>query len=196
MFKDCAAFLPVFLLAFATQSAYAFFDQPYITPSTPTSGQTGSVNIHGGMCDVILGQSGYPQISQQGNTITVLHFGARNTNPLFCNFGVGTVTTSIGSFQAGSYAVKVDLRYINILGSFVVDTLGTVPFDVTAGVTPPNPIPTLQKLGSLLLVLVLTGCATMALRTRRTSHPVTANGLTGGVCRRLTARKASDLHKP
>jgi hypothetical protein len=42
------------LCFFLAQSAYAFFDLPWITPVDPSAGDTVSVNIRAGVCDGIL----------------------------------------------------------------------------------------------------------------------------------------------
>ena len=166
MFKHRAALMILVLLA---QPARAFFDPPYITPAQPTAERPISVSIRGGGCDAITGLPGYPVVTQEGNAIAILFFGARN-GPEDCYYPVGTATFPIGNYADGSYTLKVELRYIGGTGLFVVDTLGVVPFTVTGGAPPPAPVsaPMLSIPGLSLLLLALAGIATWCLYPRRT----------------------------
>jgi hypothetical protein len=155
----------VLLSALTTKSADAFFDPPYITPAMPTVGETISVNVHGGGCDAIIGQSGYPQITQVGNAIRVLFFSAHYDDPEFCNLGEGTATRAIGTYPAGSYTLQVDRTYIDFFGNLVVGTLGSSAFTVTGGSAPAVPAPSLDSLGLGILGLMLFGIAGRRLRS-------------------------------
>jgi hypothetical protein len=157
--------LLAFALALCVQPARAFLDLPYITPEHPAAGQPISMNIYGGLCDAIVGLQGYPQITQQGNTIHILFFSVHYDDPEFCNLGVGTATTSIGSYPAGSYTLQVERRYMTVFGPWVQETLGVIPFTVT-GAPPAQPIdaPTLSVAGLVGLLLMLVGVALFALR--------------------------------
>jgi len=109
--------LLVLALALCAQRAWAFLDPPYITPEIPISGQPISINIYGGFCDAIVGLEGYPQITQQGNNIRIIFFSVHYEDPEFCNLGVGTATTLIGSYPVGDYTLQVERRYIGFGGS-------------------------------------------------------------------------------
>ena len=162
------------LLMLASLPAQAFFDPPYVTPAQPQSGETVYMNIRGGECDAIAGWPGdpdrYPQITQEGNAITILWFGLRETDPLFCDLGVGTVTHALGSYPAGDYTLTVKLLYLSLLtpSGFQIDTLGVVPFMVAGGPAPSTPIgaPTLGRFGLLAIVVLLAGAAMFTLRCR------------------------------
>ncbi|NCT67202.1 MAG: hypothetical protein GXC76_06080 [Rhodanobacteraceae bacterium] len=167
MLKHRVALMVALVCLLFAQVAQAFFDPPYLTPAQPLAGQTVSVSIYGGECDSILGFPGYPQITQQGNAITILFFGVRYTNPILCNIDVGTATFTVGAYPPGSYTLKVALRYPGPLGSFVVDTLGTIPFTVAPVAGPPIAAPALGKPGLYLLALALAALAAWAVRTRR-----------------------------
>jgi hypothetical protein len=162
---------PVLALLFTLYAPHtqAFFDPPYITPASPIAGQTISVNIRGGVCDAILGLPGYPQISQQGNAIRILFFGARFTDPILCNLGVGTATFPVDAYPAGTYTLQVDLYYFDMNGDDAVDTLGIVPFTVAGAPSPAIAAPTLNTLGLGALALIVMGCAGWAMRKRRMS---------------------------
>jgi hypothetical protein len=168
MFKHRVGLMMILVLL--AQPARAFFDPPYITPALPIAGQPISVNIRGGICDAIIGLPGYPQVTQEGNAITILFFGVRNSNPEDCYYAVGAAAFPVGSYEPGSYTLNVKLRYIGGTGLFLVDTLGVVPFTVTGGVPPPAPVsaPTLSIAGLILFLLALAGIATRCLYSRRT----------------------------
>jgi len=168
MFKHRGALMMI--LALLAQPARAFFDPPYITPAQPIAGEPISVNIPGCICDAIIGLPGYPQVTQEGNAITILFFGVRNFDPEACYYAVGAAAFPVGSYVPGSYTLNVKLRYIGGTGIFLVDTLGVVPFTVTGGAPPPAsvPTPTLDIPGLSLLLLALAGIATCCLYSRRT----------------------------
>ena len=159
--------LLMMILALLAQPAKAFFDPPYITPAQPAAGLPVSLNIYGGVCDAIVGLPGYPQITQQGNSIRILFFGIHYGDPEFCNLGTGTATAPIGSYPPGAYTLQVDFRYIGAGGSFVVDTLGIVPFTVTGTAAAPTAVPVLDIAGAIILVTTLACCALRRLRSKR-----------------------------
>ena len=65
----------VLTLALASPRAVAFFDPPWITPTTPRAGEVVSVNITGGVCDGVFEHPGYPQITRDGSAIRVVEYG-------------------------------------------------------------------------------------------------------------------------
>jgi hypothetical protein len=158
----------VVALAMCAGRASAFLELPYIAPANPTAGEMISVNINGGVCDAIIGLPGYPQITQQGNDIHILFFSVHFDNLELCNLGIGTATTSIGAFPAGSYTLEVERRYMTVFATWHQETLGLIPFTVSGG-PPSQPVeaPTLgiPGLGSLWLALIVV--ALLALRPRR-----------------------------
>ncbi|NCT67201.1 MAG: S8 family serine peptidase [Rhodanobacteraceae bacterium] len=169
MLKHRVALMMALVCLFFAQAAQAFFDTPYLAPAQPVAGQTVSIVIRGGECDAIVSFPGYPKITQEGNAITILFNGVRYTNPILCNIDVGTASFPVGSFPPGSYTLRVALRYPGPLGSFVVDTLGTIPFTVSPAVTPPVPAPALGGLGLYLLAFALAALAAWVLRARRSA---------------------------
>jgi len=163
--RHCLGSLLVVALALCAQRASAFLDPPYVTPANPTSADMISVNIHGGLCDAIVGLDGYPQITQQGNTIRVLFFSVHYDDPEFCDLGVGTATMSIGSYPAGSYMLQVERRYMTVLGPWAQETLGVIPLTVSGAPTqPPIEAPALSIAGFVSLLLVLIVAARLAFR--------------------------------
>jgi hypothetical protein len=148
--------LSVVALAMCAQRASAFLDPPYITPEHPMSGQQISVNIYGGVCDAIVGLPGYPQITAQENNIHILFFSVHYDDPEFCNLGTGTATIPLGSYSAGSYTLIVERRYMTVSGPWVQETLGVIPFTVSAAPSqPPIEAPTLSIVGLGVLGLAL-----------------------------------------
>jgi hypothetical protein len=162
-------FISLFALTLAStsSSAWAFLDPPYVTPEHPVQGQQVSVNIHGGVCDAIVGLPGYPQITAQGNDIHILLFSVHYDDPEFCNLGTGTATIPFGPYSSGSYILVVERQYMTISGTWARETLGTIPF--TVGGAPPQPpieAPTLRVAGLGALLLALIAIALLNLRTR------------------------------
>jgi hypothetical protein len=156
------------VLGLAAPSAYAFFDPPWITPAVPRAGEVVSVNIHGGICDAIFEWPGYPQITEQGNALRIVEYGAHVDFVDWCIYGVGTLTEPIGTFPPGDYTLTVDLLYDDLLYGPTTTTIGVVQFTVT-GVTPVESVPTLGLPGGLAAVFVVLGLAVWSLRTRRPS---------------------------
>lgn len=155
------------LAVFFTQTVFAFFDPPWITPTNPTAGDTVSVNIHGGICDGIIGAQGYPQITQEGNAIRIVWYGQHwpeGSSDLLCSFGVGTLTYPFGTFPPGNYTLTVDLAYRDFSGVPSIFTIGVVPFAVAGTPTAAEPVPTLNPAGLLALALTL-GLAAWTWRT-------------------------------
>jgi len=169
MFTHRVAPVLALLFAFFAQTAHAQLGPPYLTPAHPTPSDTIYVNVFGGPCDILDGGPLPPVITEQGSAITVIFFGAHNTDPESCIYTVGTQTSGVGTYPAGSYTLTVIWRYIDIFGNFVEQNLGTLPFNVSPTVPPPTPIsaPTLGGVGLSLLLLALTGFAASALRSRR-----------------------------
>jgi hypothetical protein len=151
--------------ALAPLIAHADFGIPYITPAHPAPGEPIFMNLYQGGCDAILGIPGYPQISQAGNAIRILFNGVRYTDPELCDLGFGTARYAVAAYPAGSYTLQVDLRYPNVGGEFVVETLGIVPFSVAAPAAPFS-APATTSGGLALLMGLLVLAALMAFRGR------------------------------
>jgi hypothetical protein len=137
------------------QSAQAFFDPPWISPATPTAGETVSVNIRGGICDAIFQEAGYPQITQQGNAIRIIEYGHHWDFQDFCIYGIGTLTRPIGAFPPGDYTLTVDFTYSDFLPAPTIVTLGVIPFTVTGAPTVTTPVPVFGPIGLLTLTMAL-----------------------------------------
>ena len=166
MFKLCSTCALTLFFAFSVQTAQAFFDPPWITPAAPRTGETVSVNIRGGICDGVVFRPGYPQITQQGNSVRLLEYGVHVDLEDFCIYGVGTVTEAVGAFSPGNYTLRVDFLYDDFLYGPTIINLGVIPFTVT-GVTPAAPVPAHSPAALLALALLVTGLALRALRVRR-----------------------------
>ena len=145
------------LVTLCARSAQAFFDPPWITPEVPMAGELVSVSIHGGVCDALFTEPGYPQITQQGNAIRMLRFGQHwpeGSGDLLCSYPTGTATYPVGTYPPGNYILTVELAYIDFFGMPSILTIGVVPFTV-AGAPSAAPVPTLSPGVPLPLSLVL-----------------------------------------
>ncbi len=154
------------MLAFVllSQLAQAFVDPPTLSPINPTENQTVSVNIRIGVCDSFIEQAGYPQITQSGNAIRILIPSIHAFDSSFCNFGTGTAIDPVGAFPPGSYTVQVDRTYTAVGPTrTVVETLGILPFIVTAAPAPAS-LPTMGIVGLIALITMILLIARMALR--------------------------------
>ena len=168
MLRNCLAAALLALCCLFARTACAFFDPPYLTPEAPVAGELVSVNIRGGVCDTILGLPGWPHISQVGNSIRIVFWGVRNEDPILCNYPVGTGTFAVGAYPAGSYTLQVDLEYFGDLGGILSETLGVIPFTVTASAAQPAALPSLNGIGLGILGLTLLVRAMRRLRRART----------------------------
>jgi hypothetical protein len=162
----------VFLALFASR-AHAFFDLPSITPEDPVAGETISIHIHGGECDAIFGEEGYPQITRQGNAIRMRWFGQHypeGSGDLLCAFPIGTLVAPVGAYPTGDYTLTIELAYDDFLEGPSILTIGTVPFTVAAMPTAAAvPASTLGLVGMFVLLALLGGLGVWKL-------PITDNG--------------------
>ena len=164
MFKRFVEVTLVFSLAFAAQTAQAFFDPPWITPVAPRAGETVSVNIRGGICDSIFFSPGYPQVTRQGNAIHLLEYGHHWDTQDLCIYDIGVLSEPVGAYEPGNYTLTVEMIYDDFLYGPTIMTLGVVPFTVTE--TPPFvPIPTLGTAGQFVLFMLLSRLAACAFRS-------------------------------
>ena len=166
MFKRFIEVTLVLSLVFAVQTAQAFFDPPWITPAAPRSDEIVSVNIRDGICDAIFEWPGYPQLTQEGNAIHLIEYGQHWDTVDLCVFDIGQLTEHLGGFPPGDYVLTVDFRYEDFLYGPTTTTLGVVPFTVT-GTTPSVPIPTLVVSGKFALLMLISGLAARAFRSRQ-----------------------------
>ena len=167
MFTNRVAPMVALLLMLFATSAHAFWDPPYITPANPVAGDTISMNIRMGVCDAIYQWPGYPQITRNGNDITVLNFGQHWDPGELCTYGTGTGVFPIGSYEPGNYTLTVELFYHDFFGQPHMLTLGVVAFTVTGAPASAVPAPTNSPLALLALFLVVASLALWVLRGRR-----------------------------
>jgi len=149
----------VVLLAVFSQSASAFFDPPYVSPSLPTASDVVSVNIRAGICDTLVGIPGYPQITRDDNSVRILLFAVRYEDSELCSLGVGTATYSIGTYSPGEYSVQVDIFYYDGGGNPRTETLGVVPFTIAGDTPSAIPANGVGRIGLLALILGMLGLA-------------------------------------
>jgi hypothetical protein len=160
--------LLAFALALCAQPAWAFLDPPYLTPTNPVAGELVSVNIYGGECDIADdGVVWPPPVTQQGNAITILLTGIHESDPEFCYFSLATETKPVGRFPPGNYTLDVERRYGTVFGEWTQETLGVIPFTVSA--VPQQQLietPMLSRAGLTVLLVALIGAVLRNLRKR------------------------------
>lgn len=155
------------MLAFAavSQLAQAFVDPPTLSPTNPTSGQTVSVNIRFGVCDVIgVIREGYPKITQTGDAVRIL-LVSNVPNSGFCNFPILTGVFSIGAYSAGSYTVQVD-RIYSVADGDAVENLAGLSLIVVDAIEP-SLLPTTGTLSLFILAVIIIFIATAMLRYQK-----------------------------
>lgn len=167
MLKKFLTPMLVLSLALLSSTAHAFWEPPYVTPTTPTAGEPVSVNVRMGVCDGIFNQPGFPRITQEGNALRIVVYGVHwEPGSELCSSPTGTGTYPIGAFPPGAYTVTFDLLYIDFFSQPQILHLGVVPFTVTGSAQAAVPTPSLSLLGLLALMLLLLGFALVALRSR------------------------------
>jgi hypothetical protein len=158
----------LFLLLHACP-ALAFLDPPWIVPESPIAGEMASVGIHGGVCDTLFSEPGYPQITQEGNAIRMLRFGQHwepGSGDLLCSYPIGTGTFPVGKFSPGNYTLTVEMAYIDFFGIPQILPIGDVPFTVIAPTAPARLVPATNLVSLLVLALAFSGVA-WAVRRKR-----------------------------
>ena len=148
-------------------------ENPFLTPDHPTAGDTIVVNAYAGPCDGL--QLGFlePEVSLNGNQITVQLTGVHHTDPIDCVFGSRVDQVEIGSFPRGSYTVTIHWQYFNLI-EWVQVTLGELPLTIGGGAPPDEPValPTSGNFGlSMLVVLLSAAAVTRVWMLRRRGTP-------------------------
>jgi len=142
----------------------AYWDPPTISPDAPTANTTVSVVITGGICDALIDVPSYPQITRNGSAIRVLMRTIHQTSSELCFLPVLSVPVEIGSFEAGTYTLTVDVLYYDIFGMHV-DTLGVLPVNVSGSPSgDPLGAPALSDFGLLTLAIALIAAVRFSLR--------------------------------
>ena len=111
IWKALATALALFVLPFS--SASAFVDPPTFSPAQPYAGQPIDMSVRGGICHAfVTPPPGYPYVEVQAHddVVDVIITGVEATNPIFCIFGIGTITVDIGELPQGNYIVRVRIR--------------------------------------------------------------------------------------
>ncbi|HJT98805.1 MAG TPA: hypothetical protein VJ696_10865, partial [Rhodanobacteraceae bacterium] len=116
---------------FLSMRAHAFFELPWITPAAPEAGEVVSASMRMGTCDAVVFLQGYPQITQQGNSIRIVEYGDHVPSEDFCIYPVLTTTVPLGAFPAGDYVLTVDFVYDDYPLGLTTLTLGVVPFSLS-----------------------------------------------------------------
>jgi hypothetical protein len=158
-------YLLLFALALYAEHASAFIGPPYVTPAHPMAGDTISVNVYRGECDVLSIGIVPPAVEEHDGHITALFTGIHEDDPEWCIYSTGTETVAIGSFPLGSYTLDVERRYMTVFGTWHQETLGIIPF-VVSGDPARQPVEalTLNVAGLAGLLLTLIAVAHFALR--------------------------------
>jgi hypothetical protein len=139
----------------------AFWDPPYITPLSPGSFDPVYVNTTIGVCDVILGQEGFPRLVREGNQITITYYGQHWDPGELCIYPTGTEQDLLGTFETGTYSVSVVLDYYDFFETPQVLQLGEADFSVAGAEPRAVAAPTLSNIWGLLLAVLLVSIATV-----------------------------------
>jgi hypothetical protein len=132
--------------------AQTIVDTPVLNPAAPIAGQTVNVDLHGSPCVLYLTPPDYPSVvTRDANAITLVVQAYVSSDPDFCIYPTFTISYPIGAFGPGHYTVQVDAQYPEFLGGTITQTLGTLPFNVSA----PRPVPALSGLMLVLLTLLI-----------------------------------------
>jgi hypothetical protein len=154
------------LLGLTSVPATADPENPFLTPEHPTVGDTIIVNAYAGPCDDLQDPYAEPEITRDGDDISVLLSGEHITDPIWCVFGSRIDQVEIGSFPPGTYTVTIRWQYYNLI-EWVQVTLGTLPLTI-GEISPPGDtvaLPTSDGFGLWMLALLLSATAILSLRT-------------------------------
>lgn len=154
------------LILLCARPALAFLDPPYLAPPHPTAGQTISVNVYGGQCDLLHDGVFPPIVTREDAAITIVFSGIHEGDPEWCYFGIGTVTYAIGAFEPGEYSLDVKRHYFNFAGVLIEESLGIIPFRVTGG-SPSRPAVAAPTSSAAALSVLLLALAVLARRRLR-----------------------------
>lgn len=145
MIVNTARRVLVLLALLVSSNAYCYIDPPTFTPASPSAGEEVFINVRFGGCDGYLSQP--PTITRFGDTVEIIYATVRNN---FCIVPPATLTSSLGIFAAGTYAVVVKRNDV-LAQPPLLSTVGTYTLLVRQGVTA-TPVPTLS-MGSLLALV-------------------------------------------
>lgn len=151
-------------LALTSSNTFAFIDPPTLVPAKAVAGQSVSVSVTMGFCD-LLSADNLPQLTRTGNAVRILLEISHSGDSDYC-FGTEpyTVLFPIGEFSAGTYIVQVDRHYDGFFGE-VTENLGMLPLEVVAA---PSVDPAPANGPGMLLALTLLVGLLGALRKRLT----------------------------
>lgn len=148
-------------LLLSAHVAFAYIDEPVLTPNAPMPNQLVSVTISAGICDGFVEWEGYPQVTRTGKNIRLVVYAQHVDFIDFCVFPSHSIMIPIGTFQSGAYSVQVDRFYIDDLKGPLTETLATIPFQVSGLVNsvslPSAGAPSLIFLGLGLLFVAIVG---------------------------------------
>ncbi len=142
--------------------ANAYVLPPVLIPPSPMAGESLTIRITHGVCDVFFGSEAPLPVQQSGANLRIVVDSIHEQNTLWCNFGDGVAAYTIAPLPIGNYTLQIDRRYSTVFGS-VIETMAVLPLAVR-GDHQPVATPALQSSALLLLGLML---VTVALRNQR-----------------------------
>jgi len=169
MYRFSATVVLALACLLAVGTAHAYINTPFITPASPHAGETLYVSVDSGVCDAIVAEPGYPQVTVNGSIVRVVLLALRYTDIELCNLPSGVGTLPIGALLAGTYQITVDVFYYDLFGNPHNDTIGVLPLVVQAAAAAPIGAPAMTTTGLALLVALLGGVAVW--RQYRTGLP-------------------------
>ena len=136
----------IFIGLLITSNAYCFIGQPTFTPNNPSAGDEVFVTIQYGACDAFVSSTPL-SLTRTVNTVEVLY---STVSANFCNIIPAAVTSSLGTFSSGTYAVVIKRSNVNLGQAPVISTFGIFTLTVQQGISAAT-VPS-QSLGSLLVL--------------------------------------------
>lgn len=161
------AALLALIVAFASDPAMAYPENPFLTPQHPTASDVVVFNAYAGPCDLLQHPFEEPVITVAGDQITVRFSGEHYNDGIWCVLGSRIDQVAIGTFPPGSYTVSADWSFAASEGTVTVP-LGVLP--LTVGGAPsgePASLPASGAFSLIALVLMLLVVAAMKLGAQR-----------------------------
>jgi hypothetical protein len=167
MARQIFRFAWIFVIAFHSTTACAYFTQPELIPEHPRAGEPVSFAITSGFCDILAGTI---DIERVGTVVRAVVDGVRTDG--ICGFPAHDYIFDMGEFSAGLYTLQVDFSYYYFAGppdDINVETIAVIPFNVspaTGAVAMPVPASDLGGLAGLAFLLVALSVAVLRQRPR------------------------------
>jgi len=146
---------------FIAPAAEAYWLPPVLSPASPQSGDLVSVVMSGGGCDYAIEEAGYPQITRSGSNIRIVIRTVHEFFGEFCTLPPSSFPWPLGTFEPGTYNVRVDIFFYDYVLGNHAETLSFLPM-VVAAAPIPAPVNSNAALVALTVFMALVGCRRFA----------------------------------